>query len=378
MPNPDMLHLSFAYYRPDLFDWHDIKENIIEEGYENAKTWFGKTQDLSHSLWLLHWTLHQTEFENNMLRELFTQFRSIGDKMVEAWQKELRVDMQTGFAQLDSQNQKLLLNFLTNLAKEREDWERSREYKSLPAYKAAEKKYTPGPHLALPHQSEQEMSKILGQFVGQKNFSFHAERSLAQTIDSEKINMNSDEKAYFLMAALDYYIEYQDKNQTVAFAIELDGSSHSSPEAQKKDALKNLLLQKAGLPLLRIQTDVLQKHPLLVKGLVALMLEKPIKLSKQTEILPQDLLQADQASWINFCTKTQTQFRLFYTEDVLLCFAKQNTFQAFAFLPRGFEWIGKPVVDLQKVYSRYAQVKAWEHLHTQDDFFSLKVDHLNN
>jgi len=48
------------------------------------------------------------------------------------------------------------------------------------------------------------------------------------------------------------FILYEEIENLVLLAIELDDSSHNSYSAQKRDAAKNEILQDAGIPLLRI------------------------------------------------------------------------------------------------------------------------------
>jgi hypothetical protein len=69
----------------------------------------------------------------------------------------------------------------------------------------------------------------------------------------------SDEQFSFsLRSHFDFLIA--DKEWNLLFAVEFDGSSHGSPDGQRRDALKNGLCERFGLPLLRVNANHLQKR----------------------------------------------------------------------------------------------------------------------
>jgi uncharacterized membrane protein YeaQ/YmgE (transglycosylase-associated protein family) len=68
---------------------------------------------------------------------------------------------------------------------------------------------------------------------------------------STNILEDSVHKFRILQMHLDFILI--DNSSNIVLAIELDDSSHNIPEAQERDKIKNEILQKANIPLLRIR-----------------------------------------------------------------------------------------------------------------------------
>jgi hypothetical protein len=81
---------------------------------------------------------------------------------------------------------------------------------------------------------------------------------LADALDVERSGLGHDEYSYALKAHFDFVV--QREKESVAFAVEFDGRKHDlDPKAVARDALKNAVCEKLGMPLLRIDAAFLRK-----------------------------------------------------------------------------------------------------------------------
>jgi very-short-patch-repair endonuclease len=66
-----------------------------------------------------------------------------------------------------------------------------------------------------------------------------------------------------------------DKNGNVILAIELDDSSHNTQQAKERDAIKNDILEKANIPLLRVPNAIYYNLFVLKKSIQS-KIKKPL------------------------------------------------------------------------------------------------------
>ena len=74
---------------------------------------------------------------------------------------------------------------------------------------------------------------------------------------NQKILTDKDEYSYALKAHFDFVIT-TGSELSPEFAIEVDGSSHNDPQAQKRDRKKNSICQKYEISLFRIKSNFLK------------------------------------------------------------------------------------------------------------------------
>jgi RecA/RadA recombinase len=109
-------------------------------------------------------------------------------------------------------------------------------------------------------KSEQIVATHLRDILSTNEFSsmkFHHDIRLKQIVSSvsSNINLTPEEVAFIKTRAhCDFVISYKVGNVSIA-AIEVDGSQHDEPVQQERDQKKDSILEKAGLPILRLKTD---------------------------------------------------------------------------------------------------------------------------
>jgi len=81
---------------------------------------------------------------------------------------------------------------------------------------------------------------------------------VADALDIDRSGIDNEAYSYALKAHFDFLIA--DKSSLAKFAVEFDGPSHDTLEVQRKDALKNSICEKLGLPLLRVTADYLEEE----------------------------------------------------------------------------------------------------------------------
>jgi len=85
----------------------------------------------------------------------------------------------------------------------------------------------------------------------------YAKVRVADVLPIENSGIDNDHYRYALQAHFDFVIT--DSNYQPLFAVEFDGSTHFSPEVQRRDQIKNSLCDRFALPLLRINRKYLTK-----------------------------------------------------------------------------------------------------------------------
>jgi hypothetical protein len=82
---------------------------------------------------------------------------------------------------------------------------------------------------------------------------------MADSLDLASSGVSNEEYSYALRVHFDFVVARKDS--TAAFAVEFDGPKHDTdPDVVRRDALKNSICDKLGMPLLRIDADFL--HPI--------------------------------------------------------------------------------------------------------------------
>jgi len=85
----------------------------------------------------------------------------------------------------------------------------------------------------------------------------YAKVRVADVLPIESSGIDNGHYRYALQAHFDFVVT--DSDDKPLFAVEFDGSSHSSPEVQRRDQIKNSLCDRFALPLLRIKRKYLTK-----------------------------------------------------------------------------------------------------------------------
>lgn len=108
------------------------------------------------------------------------------------------------------------------------------------------------------YKSEQIVAQELRQLLSDekyREFTFHAEVALIQLVSPNLEDLTQAELTFMRnLSRCDFVFYYRVGKQPLA-VIEVDGGHHNTPEQKRRDALKNSILEKAGLPLLRLNTD---------------------------------------------------------------------------------------------------------------------------
>lgn len=82
---------------------------------------------------------------------------------------------------------------------------------------------------------------------------------LADVVDIDRSGLSNEEYAYALKAHLDFVLAGAPNGQAF-FAVEFDEPYHDTdPAARRRDAMKNAICERLGLPLLRIDADYLRR-----------------------------------------------------------------------------------------------------------------------
>lgn len=107
------------------------------------------------------------------------------------------------------------------------------------------------------YKSEQIVAQLLREILSETSFSAlkaHPQIKLNQ-LASPAIGFLTDRERSFInnRASCDFVIYFR-LGKTPLGVIEVDGGAHDEPEQMMRDALKNSILEKLGLPLLRLRT----------------------------------------------------------------------------------------------------------------------------
>lgn len=105
------------------------------------------------------------------------------------------------------------------------------------------------------YKSEQILAAVLRTILPQFPFlQPHQQIFLKQLVISDHVDFTKRETEYINnRASCDFVLYYRIGKEPVA-VIEVDGGCHDKPEQKERDALKNSILEKVSLPLLRLHT----------------------------------------------------------------------------------------------------------------------------
>jgi very-short-patch-repair endonuclease len=82
---------------------------------------------------------------------------------------------------------------------------------------------------------------------------YHTQIKLFQVASPSNQDWTDRERAFMARASCDFVIYFKVGKIPVG-VIEVDGSSHDQPDQAARDALKNGVLAKSGVPILRLRT----------------------------------------------------------------------------------------------------------------------------
>jgi len=106
-------------------------------------------------------------------------------------------------------------------------------------------------------KSEQIVAQVLREALSNEScraLTFHSQVRLNQVASSNNEMLTAREQAYMKNRASCDFVIYFKVGKMPLGVIEVDGGSHEKPEQAERDALKNNILEKSRLPLLRIRT----------------------------------------------------------------------------------------------------------------------------
>ncbi len=107
------------------------------------------------------------------------------------------------------------------------------------------------------YKSEQILAQVLREALSDAScqaLTFHAQIALDQVASSTNPALTARELAFMHNRASCDFVLYFKVGKTPLGVIEVDGGSHDRPEQAARDALKNSILAKSGLPILRLRT----------------------------------------------------------------------------------------------------------------------------
>ena len=106
-------------------------------------------------------------------------------------------------------------------------------------------------------KSEQIGAALLREILAEKGFEaleFHKQIYLKQLVTNLDERFSERENQYIKnRASCDFVIYYRIGKRPMA-VIEVDGGDHDRPEQKERDSIKNCILEKVNLPLLRLRT----------------------------------------------------------------------------------------------------------------------------
>ncbi|WP_138437659.1 AAA domain-containing protein [Marinobacter shengliensis] len=106
------------------------------------------------------------------------------------------------------------------------------------------------------YKSEQIVSQLLREALSapaRQSLMYHAQIKLDQIASPSNQDWTDRERAFMARASCDFAIYFKVGKRPVG-VIEVDGGSHDRPEQAARDALKNGVLAKSGIPILRLRT----------------------------------------------------------------------------------------------------------------------------
>lgn len=99
---------------------------------------------------------------------------------------------------------------------------------------------------------EEAVSQRLRAICDQNGAAVYAKVRVADVLPIENSGISSEEYTYALKSHFDFLVA--NGRQDPLFAVEFDGPSHGSPAQEVRDAIKNRLADRFGLPLLRVRS----------------------------------------------------------------------------------------------------------------------------
>jgi very-short-patch-repair endonuclease/DNA polymerase III delta prime subunit len=107
------------------------------------------------------------------------------------------------------------------------------------------------------YKSEQIVAQILRETLGQEvcqGLKFHLQVPLNRVASAANMSLTPREREFMANGASCDFVLYFKVGKTPLGVIEVDGGSHDTPQQAELDALKNSILSKSGISLLRLRT----------------------------------------------------------------------------------------------------------------------------
>jgi hypothetical protein len=104
---------------------------------------------------------------------------------------------------------------------------------------------------------EEEADSVLRDVADKFGVRVFAKPRLADTVDIDSSGLPNDLYSHALKAHLDFVVARGSDAQAL-FAVEFDGAYHDSDAARRRDAMKDTICERLGLPLLRVDADFFQ------------------------------------------------------------------------------------------------------------------------
>ncbi|MGJ7515964.1 AAA domain-containing protein [Pseudomonas baetica] len=107
------------------------------------------------------------------------------------------------------------------------------------------------------YKSEQIVAQILREALDQeacRGIMFHSQITLNQLASTANESMTARERSFMTNGASCDFVLYFKVGKTPLGVIEVDGGEHDKPEQAQRDALKDSILRKSGIALLRLRT----------------------------------------------------------------------------------------------------------------------------
>ncbi|WP_240324670.1 AAA domain-containing protein [Trinickia diaoshuihuensis] len=106
-------------------------------------------------------------------------------------------------------------------------------------------------------KSEQIAAQLLRDALSieaHRSMTYHAQVPLIQLVSSANVALTPRERAFMKNRASCDFVVYFKVGKTPLGVIEVDGGTHDTAEQAERDALKNSILEKGGIALLRLRT----------------------------------------------------------------------------------------------------------------------------
>jgi RecA/RadA recombinase len=107
------------------------------------------------------------------------------------------------------------------------------------------------------YKSEQILAQVLREAMSETSgraLTFHTQIALNQVASSSNPALTDRERAFMAHHASCDFVLYFKVGKMPLGVIEVDGASHERPDQAERDALKNSILEKSHIPLLRLRT----------------------------------------------------------------------------------------------------------------------------